>query len=160
MDIRQEIPIKSFSIATFICKKDNGTGKYLIIKRASKTLEGNWQMVSGLVEKGEKPWEAALREIKEETGIIPSKLFSANKMELFYEVRQNCINMVPVFLAFVDKDIPVKLNPAEHNEYKWVTFEEAKEYLTFSQQISFIKYFEEEFIKKEPNKFLEIKFKG
>lgn len=159
MEIRQELPIKSFSITTFICKKNNGTGKYLIIKRSSKTLEGNWQMVSGLVEKGEKPWEAALREVKEETGIIPSKLFSANKTEIFYEANQNCINIVPVFLAFADEDTPVKLNPAEHNDYKWITFEEATEYLTFSQQTSFIKYFEEEFIKKEPNKFLEIKFK-
>ncbi len=54
MDIREEVPIKSFSIAAYVCRVENGQGKYLIIKRSSSYLSDTWQMVSGRIEKGEK----------------------------------------------------------------------------------------------------------
>ena len=34
---RQEMPVKSFSISAYICQKDDNGGKFLLIKRASKT---------------------------------------------------------------------------------------------------------------------------
>ena len=82
LDIREEVPIRSFSIAAFICKKEKNTGKYLILKRCSEFLNNSWQMVSGRIEKGETAWQAALREIKEETGIVPDRLYSSNKADL------------------------------------------------------------------------------
>jgi len=158
IDIREEVPIKSFSIAAFICKKENGIGNYLILKRCSKYLENSWQMVSGRLEKGETAWEAALREIKEETGIIPDRLYSANRIESFYEVNQNCINLVPVFIGFIDHDVEVKLSNFEQDDYKWVTVENMSDYLVFSNQIELIQYFEENFIQNSPNEFLRVQF--
>jgi len=52
-EMREEIPIKSFSIAAFICRIIDGNAQYLIIKRSGRTLNGSWQMLSGKVEKGE-----------------------------------------------------------------------------------------------------------
>jgi dihydroneopterin triphosphate diphosphatase len=156
--IKQEIPIKSFCVCAFICKKTQKEVKYLIIKRCSKTYNNSWQMVSGKVEKGEKGWEAALREIKEETGIIPEYLYSANKVECFYEVNQNCINLVPVFIAFVNENVEVKLNESEHDDYRWVTKEEAPDYLIFSNHIELIEYLDQNFVKKNPNPLLKVIF--
>ena len=157
--IREEVPVKSFSIAAFICRKENETGKYLILKRTSKYLKNSWQMVSGKLEKGETAWLAALREIKEETGIIPDRLYSSNRVECFYEANQNCINLVPIFIAFVENQTKVTLSDSEHSEYKWITIEEAEQYLVFPNHIEVLKYIEENFIKKKPNEFLQIKFK-
>ena len=156
MDIREEVPIKSFSIAAYICRIENGGAQFLIIKRQTSYLRDTWQMVSGRIEHGEKAWEAALREIREETGLIPDRLYSANDVELFYEVGQNCINLVPVFVGFIDSDQAVTLSP-EHSEYKWVSPDEAAALLTFESQTKTIRMIEAKFVKQEPEKFLIIR---
>lgn len=158
MDIREEVPIKSFSIAAYICRVEGGKGRYLILKRKSSHLSDSWQMVSGKIEKGEKAWEAALREITEETGLIPDRFYSVNKLEQFYEASQNCINLVPIFVGFIDSDQPVKISP-EHSEYKWVLPEEAKEFLCFEHQTETMCMIEKKFVKQKPLEFLRIKTK-
>jgi len=154
--IREEIPIKSFSICAYICKKANQQAKFLILKRCSAYLRDNWQMVSGKIEKNEKAWEAALREIKEETGIIPDELYSADMLEQFYEIGQNCINLVPIFVGFVENDAEVTLSSDEHDEYKWVSKQEAKQYLKFENQLKALEHIENRFIKNEPYQYLKI----
>lgn len=44
-------------------------GKILLIKRRFEPNKGRWSLPGGLVERGEKVEEAALREVKEELGI-------------------------------------------------------------------------------------------
>lgn len=154
--IREEIPIKSFSIAAFILKETSEGVKYLMIRRSSETLNGNWQMVSGKLERGENAVEATLREIKEETGLTPNRLYSTNLVEQFYDTDYHVINLVPVFLAFVDQDAEVILNQYEHDAYKWIDYEEAEDYLEFDNQIENISIIHKRFIKRKPTRFLEI----
>jgi len=158
VDIRQEIPIKSFSIAAYICRVEKGVCQHLIIRRRPGYLGGTWQMVSGRIESGETGWEAALREIKEETGLTPDRFYSANTMEAFYEVNQNCINLIPVFVGFIDTDKDVQLSH-EHSEYKWITVDEAQDYLVFSHQEEMLQTIERLFVRNKPNPMLEIKLR-
>ena len=116
---RQEVPVKSFSISAYICQKDDSGGRFLLIRRTSRYLHGTWRQVSGLVEPGEKAWEAALREIREETGLVPDAFYSADFTERFYEVEQNTISLVPVVVGFVDADASVRLSH-KHSNYMWV----------------------------------------
>ncbi len=157
-DIRQEIPIKSFSIAVYLCKVEALTCKHLIIRRRPGYLGVTWQMISGRLERGEKGWEAALREIKEETGLVPDRFYSANTLEAFYEVQQNCINLIPVFVGFIDTDQEVRLSH-EHSEYRWVTADDADAYLIFQQQKDMLRTLEDLFVKREPNPMLAIKIR-
>ena len=159
-EIREEIPVKSFSIAAFIYRMVGGKSEYLIIKRSSETLFGSWQMVSGKVEKNETGISATLREIEEETGLVPTKLYSADLIESFYDTDYNVINLVPVFVALVDSDSEVKLNEYEHSEYKWISVDEASEYLIFENQIENMEKIEKKFVKKTVNPFLEIELKN
>jgi dATP pyrophosphohydrolase len=155
MPHRQEIPIKSFSVTAYICRVDNGVGRFLLIRRCTPYLHGTWQMVSGKIEKGEKAWEAALREIREETGLIPDRLYSTNELEMFYEVGQNCINIVPIFLGFIDSEQKVTLSP-EHDNFRWVTSDDACELLSFDHQKQTVKRLEAMFVNAEPQEFLLI----
>jgi dihydroneopterin triphosphate diphosphatase len=157
VDIRQEIPIKSFSVAAYVCRVENDVCKHLIIRRKPGYLGGTWQMISGRIEPGEKGWQAALREIKEETRLVPDRFYSANSLEAFYEVNKNCINLIPVFVAFIDTDQPVHISH-EHSEYKWITAAEAEDYVAFSHQQEMLRTIESLFVKSTPNPFLEIKF--
>ena len=50
--------------------------QFLILKRSkTKIYEHLWQGVAGKIEKGETAWQAAIRELEEETGFIPHKMF-------------------------------------------------------------------------------------
>ena len=46
----------------------DGAGHVLLLERADR--EGFWQSVTGSLEDGETPVQAALREVAEETGIV------------------------------------------------------------------------------------------
>jgi len=156
-EINGEIAIKAFVVSVYVCRKKNGQGRYLILKRKSGYMYGLWQQVSGKILQDEKGWQAALREIKEETGIVPESLYSVDVVESFYEATQNCINIIPVFVAFVSDNCDVKLS-SEHSEYRWVTAQEAMAYVSYAPQKMSIETIEREFVNKEPPETLRIDF--
>ncbi len=73
-------------IDAYVFRKTKEGIKYLILKRAkTKMYEHLWQGVAGKIEKGEQAWEAAIRELKEETNLDPKMLFVADHISKFYE---------------------------------------------------------------------------
>ena len=111
-------------IDAYIYKKNKTGIDFLILKRAhTKIYEHLWQGVAGKIESGEEAWEAAIRELKEETNLTPSKMFIADHVSSFYEKHGDRINFVPVFGIEVDS-MDVTLSD-EHCEYKWVELDKA-----------------------------------
>ncbi len=151
------IPVNCYGVAAIILKKFDNTFKVLLMQRA-KSLRGTWCYVAGSIEAGEKAWEAALREIKEETNLVPSKLYSGSICEQFYEIRKDSIWIAPVFIAYISDDQEVGLNE-ENIDYKWVTIEEALQMLSFPGQNRILNYVDREFIKKKPTDWLLIETK-
>ena len=99
-----------------------GSWRYLML-RAYR----NWDFPKGIVESGEQPLQAAIREVKEET-LIDSLQFRwgevyretapySHKKVARYYVAQTSMEAVT---------LPVRpeLGRAEHNEWRWVTFEQ------------------------------------
>tara|TARA_Y100000748_G_scaffold136828_1_gene114782 strand:+ start:551 stop:1012 length:462 start_codon:yes stop_codon:yes gene_type:complete len=111
---------------------------FLLLKRAkTKMYEHIWQGVAGKIEKGEKSWETAKRELKEETGLKPNKMFIVDHVSKFYEQIDDRINLVPVFGIEVNKQEVILSD--EHSEYKWVTIDEALDLLVWTGQKQAIK---------------------
>ena len=107
--------------------------KFLIMKRAkTKMYEHLWQGVAGEIEVGETAPEAAIRELKEETGFEPVRMFVADHVSKFYETHGDRINLVPVFGIEVDRE-DVKISE-EHCDFKWVDFETARDTLVWKGQ--------------------------
>ena len=106
---------------------------FLTLKRSkTKIYEHLWQGVAGKIEKGETASQTAIRELKEETGLAPYRMFVADHISSFYESNFDQINIVPVFGIEV-KSLDVILSD-EHCEFKWTTFEEAYDILTWNGQ--------------------------
>ena len=106
---------------------------FLVLKRAkTKMYEHIWQGVAGKIEDGETSWEAATRELKEETGLAPLKMFVADHVSKFYETNGDRINLVPVFGIEVDS-AEIKLSE-EHVDYKWVDIYKALDTLVWRGQ--------------------------
>lgn len=80
---------------------------------------GAWEVVHGRIEAGEAPLDAALRELKEETGLVPAKLYNLSRVESFYRHAADEIGLIPVFAAFVD-DREVRLSE-EHEGFAWLS---------------------------------------
>ena len=80
---------------------------------------GSWEAVHGHVEDDERPHEAALREVLEETGLVPLKLYNLSRVETFYLHRRDELAFVAVFVAFVAAEAPVRTGP-EHDAFEWL----------------------------------------
>ena len=116
--------IKVKQVDSYIYRNTDAGPVYLILKRSTgKYYEHLWQGVAGKIEKGETAWQAVVRELKEETGKIPKKMFVADHIASFYDARKDRIQMVPVFGIEVENS-EVQLSE-EHSEYKWISPQKA-----------------------------------
>src|SRR5439155_1727012 len=85
---------------------------------------GSWETVHGHIEPGETPVQAALRELREETGIEPARLYNVSRVEAFYRHQANEIVLIPVFAGVVDARAAVR-HSAEHDRAEWLRPPEA-----------------------------------
>ena len=107
--------------------------KFLLLKRAkTKIYEHLWQGVAGKIEEGETAVETAIRELMEETGFKPFRMFIADHISKFYEAKWDRINLVPVFGIEVKKS-EVSISK-EHCDFRWVDFELASKTLVWQGQ--------------------------
>jgi dihydroneopterin triphosphate diphosphatase len=93
----------------------------LVLRRApGGRCPGSWESVHGHIEPAEQPAGAAARELQEETGLVPIRMYNLSRVELFYQHRSDEVALVPVFAAFVAPDAPVRLG-SEHDHFEWLT---------------------------------------
>ncbi|MGI9247184.1 MAG: bis(5'-nucleosyl)-tetraphosphatase [Steroidobacteraceae bacterium] len=111
------------SAGVVVVRREQGKWRYLLLRAFN-----HWDFPKGMVEAGEEPLAAAVREVKEESMIddldfawgedsTQTGPYSAGKVARYYlaETRQT--------------EVTLPFNPligrAEHSEYRWVDLEEA-----------------------------------
>jgi dATP pyrophosphohydrolase len=86
----------------------------LVLRRGAGTrCTGAWEVVHGRVEPDERPEEAALREVREETGLTVERLYNLT-CQPFYLHRLSAVQIAVVFAAFVSPSAELQLGP-EHD---------------------------------------------
>ncbi|KQN03767.1 RNA pyrophosphohydrolase [Sphingomonas sp. Leaf25] len=73
----------------------NRDGQIFVGQRLDSTLEA-WQMPQGGIDPGEEPLDAAVRELREETGVVATKvrLIAEAPDELFYDLPDDMIGRI------------------------------------------------------------------
>jgi 8-oxo-dGTP pyrophosphatase MutT (NUDIX family) len=111
------------SAGVVVVRREAGEWRYLLLRAFN-----HWDFPKGMVEPGEQPLAAAVREVREESTLDDLEFawgedstetgpYSAGKVARYYlaETRRS--------------DVTLPLNPligrAEHSEYRWVDFDEA-----------------------------------
>lgn len=135
------------------------TDHEVLLLRRTQSNAGEWCQIAGSIEPGETAWQAALREMKEETGLVPSRLYSADLCEQFYEVGTDSIWVAPIFVAYVEPAVTVKLNE-EHSEHCWTTIGRAIDLLPFPGQRTMLMHIRHWFVEREPSRLLKIDISG
>ena len=116
-----------------IVHKEGSDLKYLLLKRSPNKIYPNiWQCVTGKIEDGEKAYQTAIREVKEETNLNPDRLWVIEHVNLFFESNKNRMNFIPVFGMEVN-NMNIDLSN-EHIDYMWCDFKLAIEKLLWNQQ--------------------------
>ena len=103
------------------------------MERADKA--GFWQSVTGSVEGNETPYQAAVREVFEETGLDATQYDlqdwqASNVYEIYPHWRHRYApgvthNREHLFGLTLPAPLPIKLAADEHVQYKWVDWREA-----------------------------------
>ncbi|HJX17332.1 MAG TPA: NUDIX domain-containing protein [Acidiferrobacterales bacterium] len=118
------VPIKHRSAGIVVVRRQNGEWRLLIL-RAYR----NWDFPKGLIEPGEKPLAAAVRETEEETGLtdldfyrgtesIDTEMYGDHKVASFY--------LAQTGQEWIVLPVNPELGHPEHDEFRWVTFVEAR----------------------------------
>jgi len=108
----------------------------LILKRTPER-SGYWQPVSGGIEKGEEPESAVIREVTEETGIRTVKRVINLDYAFSYKEPKNGVLMDMQDFCFaveIDALQGVQLSD-EHEQYKWCSYEEARQWLKWEHNL-------------------------
>lgn len=124
----------------------NNVPHYLLLHYPS----GHWEFAKGHIEEGEKPEEAAKREVEEETGIkdlniIPgfkehTKYFFKKSYGLEGEAKKKApwiFKLVVFYLAETNSQ-DVKISH-EHKGFAWLSFKEAIKKLTYKNAKELLK---------------------
>jgi 8-oxo-dGTP pyrophosphatase MutT (NUDIX family) len=128
-----------FGVAYSINTEDNNKIEYVILKR-KKHWKG-WEFPKGKIERFERKKTTARREVEEETRLKVLKVKGFKKHGLYLYLKRlwdrpdKVGQTYNLFAVQVEKgDGKLKLDPIEHNGYKWLSFKEAYRILTWPNQ--------------------------
>ena len=151
----RDLPIRSNFVCVVVLRREGEQAQTLLLRRTAKVFRDAWCQVAGRIEDGEAAWETALREVREETGLVPMELHAAGTFDMFYDARKNRLCIAPVFVAFVDAQAAVKLNH-EHSEYKWVGLDRVDDYLGVPNQRDMFAHVRRHFVERQPTDWSRI----
>lgn len=111
--------------------------RVLVLRRAAGTrCTGAWEVVHGRIEPDERPEEAAVREVQEETGLPVQRLYNL-ACQPFYLHRLSAVQVAVVFVAFVGNG-DVRMG-AEHDAAEWLPPDEAMVRLSWPRSASAVR---------------------
>lgn len=114
-----------YYVVVLIVRRQEGSWQLLMGRRAAnKYMGGTWQLITGGLEANETAWQAALREMWEETQLIPHEFYRLSTQASFYRPDNDSLNTAPLFCAVVEENAEATIN-SEHTEMEWVSVETA-----------------------------------
>lgn len=128
------IPVVCRQVEVHLFRRRKGRVEFLLLRRSPhRSLASVWQPVTGGIEPRESVMQAAVREVFEETGLTPLKLWALEHIAVFYEPGRDGVFVVPVFAAEIAWTDTVHLSH-EHDRYVFATAARAAKLVLWETQ--------------------------
>lgn len=116
----------------------DGRWQHLQLLRApGDYMGGHWSLCRGQVEGEETAAQAAMRELREETGLRPTEFYRMGTLEQFYTDANDTIWHVPFLAAVVEPNASIRLNE-EHTDSRWVDDADIEDHLMWPSEFHLI----------------------
>ena len=127
--------VRTHKIVVFVARPiDDGRHAFLQLRRQNTGyLDGTWQTVRGSIEPGETAVAAALRELREETGVEPVEFYRLGSVESFYDLESDAIWHSAAFCALVEAGAVIVLNE-EHDAVRWIDERDVDQHFTWPSE--------------------------
>jgi dATP pyrophosphohydrolase len=114
-------------VSCYVARRSSKNGFEFLQVRRSKGdfMGGTWQSIYGQSVDGETPVDAVLRELKEETGLVPDELYRLDQVSVFYIATTDTMWHCIPFCAIVSRQQLIVLND-EHEDSRWIHESEAE----------------------------------
>ena len=118
---------KSAGIVLF--RNDSNKNEFLLLNYP----QGHWDFTKGKIEQNETPYDAAIRETREETGITNIEFIDGFEESVEYDFRfkKEDIHKKVVFFLAKTNEKNIRLSH-EHNDYLWLEYNDALKKTTFA----------------------------
>jgi 8-oxo-dGTP pyrophosphatase MutT (NUDIX family) len=117
-----------------IADEPDGRSVLTLQRSLSTRCPTAWETVHGRIEPGEAPEQAAVREVREETGLEVQRLYNVT-VQPFYLHKLATVELSVVFAAFVSRASEIVLGE-EHMTYEWLSPEDAHDRLAWPRERS------------------------
>lgn len=115
-------------VLVFVCRATGPELRVLLARRCRK-LGGYWHTIAGAVDQGETDEQAALRELREETGLDARGRVASQRCTFSYTVAGGALHTAEVtHVSCFRVDAPRSWEPQldwEHDESRWCDLDEA-----------------------------------
>ena len=130
LPVSVQTEIKVATIDAYVLRRDANEWRVLALRRAQGTrCPSSWESVHGAIEPGEMPHDAAVREVREETGLEVHRLYHVG-VQPFYIGAIGLVSLSVGFAAVVDDSTHVVLSD-EHDAFEWLSGAEAQARFTW-----------------------------
>lgn len=119
------IPVRVSIIDLVVARFGQHGIETLLLRRAKGVrCTGAWEIVHGKIDAGERPEVAALRELREETGLAAERLYNIT-LGGFYLHGQGVVGLSVVFCAVIAAGSADPVFGEEHDAYEWLPIADA-----------------------------------
>ncbi len=112
------------TVDAYVLRRAHGRWETLLLCRAEGTrCAGAWEAVHGHIAPNERPEDAAIREVREETGLAVERLYNVS-VQPFYLHQSGLVTLAVAFAAVVPAGAPPQLG-GEHGRCEWLALDAA-----------------------------------
>lgn len=122
---------KEFSSGGIVIRREDNDIFVLLIRDSYS----RWTWPKGKIDEGESPSDAAIREIKEETGVNARIIKKIGQTQYYYKLNNVLIFKTVYIYLCETRDTVLKIQYSEIKEGKWLTPEEALKTLEYKDAL-------------------------
>jgi dATP pyrophosphohydrolase len=112
--------IQQTHVEVYVFRREGRRVEFLCMRRCARgSLPGTWQPVTGKRRAGERAVAAARREVFEETGLRPLRLWALETVTIYFDPAADVVRLLPLFAAEIGRRDTVALS-REHDAFRFL----------------------------------------